>query len=134
MKLALVSPAAAREERRDRLRRDRAAAPPLRVVFPAVQELHLELNFESSNSSTPARQSHTLHPAARAFFEFPCPYAACDGQFDLSGAVNAALADPTHRAVGALECCGRRAHDSAAKQACQLRLVYGVTAIYHPST
>src|SRR5439155_1712700 len=39
MKLALLSPAAERQERRDRLRRDRAAALALREVFPAVQQL-----------------------------------------------------------------------------------------------
>lgn len=131
MKLALISPAAARQERRERARRERAAALALRVVFPAVQQLRLELSFESPSSNTPAMQSHTLHPAAHAFFEFPCPYADCDGQFNLTDAVNAALADPEHRTEGLLECCGRRAHDSAAKQACQLRLLYTVTATYH---
>ncbi len=134
MKLALVSPAAARQERRDRLRRDRAAALALRVVFPAVQQLRLELIFESTSSSTPAPQSHVLHPPARAFFEFPCPYADCDGQFDLTGAVNAALADPEHRAEGVLECSGKRARDFGSKQPCQLRLIYTVTATYQRDT
>jgi len=84
--------AAARQERMDRLRRDRAAALALRVAFPTVQHLRLELKFESTTSSTPTLQSHVLHPPARAFFEFPCPYADCDGQFDLTSAVKAALA------------------------------------------
>jgi len=128
MKLALVSAAAARQERRERLRRDRAAALTLRTVFPAVQQLRLELIFESTTSSTPAQQSHVLHPPARAFFEFPCPYADCDGQFDLTTAVNAAVADPTLRAEGMLECPGRRARDVGSKQACELRLIYTVTA------
>ena len=128
MKLALVSAAAARQERRERLRRDRAAALTLRTVFPAVQQLRLELVFESTSSSTPARQSHVLHPPARAFFEFPCPYADCDGQFDLTSAVNAAMTDPTLRAEGMLECVGRRARGVGAKQACELRLVYSVAA------
>ncbi len=130
MKLALVSPAAERQERRDRLRRDRAAALALRVVFPTVQQLRLELQFEGSASSTPAPQSHVLHPPARAFFEFPCPYADCDGQFDLTAAVNVALADPAHRAEGALECAGKRARHIGSKQPCQLRLIYTVTATY----
>ena len=128
MKLALVSPAAERQERRDRLRRDRAAAPALRVVFPALQQLRLELLFQGSTSSTPAPQSHVLHPPARAFFEFPCPYADCDGQFDLTAAVGAALADSEHWAEGALECSGKRAWHIGSKQPCQLRLIYTVTA------
>ena len=134
MKLALVSPAAKREERRDRLRHDRAAAPVLRVAFPTLRHLRLELQFEGSAPSTPAQQSHVLHPPARAFFEFCCPYADCDGRFDLTGAVNAALAHPAHRAEGTLECSGNRARHIGSKQPCQLRLIYTVTAAFQPDT
>src|SRR5437660_1877985 len=132
MKLALLSPAAERQEARDRLRRARAAALALREVFPAVQQLRLELLFQGSTSTTPAPQSHILHAPARAFFEFPCPYADCDGQFDLSAAVKAALADPAHRATGALGCSGQRAVRVGARQPCQLRLNYTVTATCQP--
>jgi hypothetical protein len=128
MKLAVTT--VARHERRERLRRERAAALALRVVYPTVAQLSLELMFESTTSSAPARQSHVLHPPARAFFEFPCPYADCDGQFDLTAAVNAALADPAHRAAGALECPGARARHIGSKEPCQLRLIYTVTATY----
>jgi hypothetical protein len=134
MKLALVSPAAERQERRERLRRDRAAALALRDVFPEVQQLRLELLFQGSTSTTPAMQSHTLHAAARAFFKFPCPYADCDGYFDLSAAIKAALADPAHRATGALGCSGTRAVRVGAKELCQLRLDYIVTATCQPDT
>ena len=123
--------AAARQERMDRLRRDRAAAQALRVAFPAVQHLRLELKFESTTSSTPTLQSHVLHPPPRAFFEFPCPYADCDGQFNLTNAVKAALADPAHQAAGVLECSGLRVRDYASKRPCQLHLIYTVTATYH---
>jgi len=132
VKLALVSPAAERQERRERLRRERTAAPPLREVFPTVQQLRLELMFEGSTSSTPAMQSHTLHAPARAFFEFPCPYADCDGHFDLSAAVKAALADPSRRASGMLGCSGKRAVRVGAKEPCQLRLKFMVTATCQP--
>jgi hypothetical protein len=128
------SSAAARQERRDRLRRDRAAAVALRVAFPAVQHLRLELKFESSSAKAPTLQSHVLHPPAQAFFEFACPYADCDGLFDLTGAVNAALGDPADRAAGELECSGLRPRDCASKQPCQLHLIYKVTATYHRDT
>jgi hypothetical protein len=126
--------AAARQERMERLRRDRAAAQALRVAFPAVQHLRLELKFESTTSSTPTLQSHVLHPPARAFFEFPCPYADCDGLFDLTSAVKAALADPAHQAAGVLECACLRVRDYASKRPCQLHLLYTVTATYHTDT
>ena len=52
------------------------------------------------------------------------------GQFDLDGAVRAALADPTHRAEGVLECHGSRGQDPASRRACLLQLTYKVTATY----
>jgi hypothetical protein len=128
------SNAVARQQRTDRLRRDRAAAVTLCIAFPAVKHLHLELKFESSSARAPTLQSHILHPPAQAFFEFQCPYADCDGYFDLRGAVNAALADPAHHAAGVLECSGLRPWDCASKRPCQLQLLYKVTATYHRDT
>jgi hypothetical protein len=134
MMVALASRAAEGEGRRERLRRSRAAAVALRVAFPAVERLRIELVFEGSSSTTPAPQSHVLHPPARAFFEFPCPYADCDGQFDLKAAVNAALTDATHRAQASLECPGKRTRHIGSKQPCQLRLFCTVEATYQPQT
>lgn len=128
MKLAALSVAAARQERTDRLRRDRAAALAIRAAFPAVEQLHLDLRFESATGTIPTAQSHIMHPPARAYFTYPCPYADCSGHFDLASAVSAAVAGPPHRTEGVLECTGVRARDHASKQPCQLRLVYTVIA------
>lgn len=125
-------PAVERQEHRDRLRRDRAVASVLRVAFPAIEQLRFEFKFQIASTSTPASQSHVFHPAAQAFFEFACPYANCNGQFDLGGAVNMALTDPAHQATGVLECHGARARDGGSNQPCQLRLMYTVTAIVQP--
>ena len=111
----------------DQLRRDRATASVLRAAFPAVQQLRIELKFEGPGSGVPTPQSHVLYPPARAFFEYPCPYSDCDGQFDLAGAVKAALADRAHRVEGVLACPGSRGHGTL-KRPCQLQLVYEVTA------
>jgi hypothetical protein len=134
MKLDLITPAAKRQERRERLRHGRATALALREVFPAVRQLRLDLIFRSPGPSTPAMQSHTLHAAAHAFFDFPCPYADCDGQFALGTAVRAALADPTHRAAGELECSGKRAVRAGASELCGLHLSYTVTASFQADT
>ena len=128
MRLTPLSAAATRQERADRLRRDRATALALRAAFPTVQQLRLELKFEGPSPNTPAAQSHVLHPPAQAFFTYPCPYADCDGQFDLTAAVSAALASPSHQAEGVLECSGVRARDHAFKQPCLLHLAYTVIA------
>lgn len=123
-----MTAAAAREERTERLRRDRAAAQALRTAFPSVQQLRLDMHFEGTAPNTPTPQTHVLYPPARAFFAFPCPYADCDGQFDLTAAVNAALADPSHRADAVLECSGERIGDRASRQPCLLRLQLRITA------
>jgi hypothetical protein len=103
----------------------------LRAAFPAVQQLRIELKFEGRGSDVPtAPQSHALYPSAAAFFEYSCPYWDCDGQFDLSGAVKAALADAAHRAEGQLECQGSRVGDRASKRPCLLQLIYKVTATF----
>ena len=126
--MRLAPAAATRQERMDQLRRDRATASALRAAFPAVQQLRIELKFEGPGSSVPTPQSHVLYPPARAFFEYPCPYSDCDGQFDLAGAVKAALADATHRVEGVLACHGSRGHERAIRRPCQLQLVYEVSA------
>lgn len=130
MKLALVSPAIERQQRRERWRRERAAALALREVYPRVLQLRLDLLFQGSTLNNPAPQSHTLHAPARAFFEFPCPYADCDGHFDLGAAVKAAVCDPMRRAVGELRCSGKRAVRVGGKEFCQLLLGYTVTATF----
>lgn len=124
------SPLASGQERAERFRRERAAARALRVAFPTIQQLRLELTFESPAPNTPVPQSHILHPAARAYFAFPCPYADCDGAFDLTVAVSAALADETGRARGALECGGQRPEQHSSRRACKLHLRYAITATY----
>lgn len=130
MKLALTSPAAERQKRRERLRRDRAAALTLREVYPAVLQLRADLLFQGSALNNPASQSHTLHAPARAFFEFPCPYADCDGRFDLGAAVKTAVCDPARRAAGVLRCPGKRPVRVGDKESCQLLLGYTVTATF----
>jgi hypothetical protein len=122
----------ARQQRYDRLRRDRAAAQAIRSAYPTIVTLRLDLHFEAAETRVPADQVHVMHPPARAFFEFPCPYADCDGQFNLSDAVGAALGSAKKASAGAgvLECTGLRAKDHAGRQACRLHLHYTITPEY----
>jgi hypothetical protein len=101
-------------------------------MFPAVEQLRFELSFEGGTVSTPVPQSHVLHPPARAYFSFRCPYADCDGLFKLAAAVQAVVEDPAHRIEGVLECPGSRASDFASKLPCQLRLHFALTAVCAP--
>lgn len=128
VRLNAHKPAAA-ESRGERLRRSRAAALALGATFPGVQQLRLELTFEGAAAHTPAAQSHQLYPPARAFFEFPCPYADCDGQFDLTDVVRRAVVDHAHASCGTIVCAGHRALGLSSKQPCRLQLIYSVTAL-----
>ena len=119
----------AHQQRMDQLRRARGAAASLRVAFPTIQQLRVELEFTGTNANPPGSQSYVLHPPARAFFTYPCPYANCDGQFELSHAVNAALDDPSLRTEGILECAGRRAQKHDSNHPCKLRLLYTISAM-----
>jgi len=121
--------AATRRGRMDQLRHDWAAARVLRAAFPTVQQLRIELKFAEPGLSAPTPQSHVLYPPARAFFEYPCPYSDCTGQFDLAGAVTAAMSNATHQAKGMLECGGSRGGDHS-RRPCLLRVVYEVTASF----
>ena len=133
MRLGQARGAPTRQDRSSQLRRDREAAPKLRAMFPAVEQLRFELSFEGGTVSTPVPQSHVLHPPSRAYFSFPCPYADCDGRFELAAAVRAAVEDPSHRIEGVLECAGSRASDFASKPPCQLRLHFTLTAVCSPA-
>ena len=130
MRLSSSSPAALRQERAERLRRDRAATLTLREAFPAVEQLRLELKFEGAAPNLPADQSHVLHPPARAFFAFPCPHADCDGQFDLTAAAGAVLMKEAAGVQGVLKCPGQRLDRRASRVPCELELHFTVSVTY----
>jgi len=127
MRFAPATPT--RRGRMDQLRHDWAAARVMRAAFPTVQHLRIELRFAEPGSSAPTPQSHLLYPPARAFFAYPCPYSDCNGQFNLAGAVTAAISNATHQAGGAFECGGSRGGDHS-KRPCLLRVAYEVTASF----
>jgi hypothetical protein len=133
MRLGQARGGAMRQDRYSQLHRDREAAPKLRTKFPVVEQLRFELRFEGGGPATPVPQSHVLHPPARAYFSFPCPYADCDGRFELAAAAHAAVEDPSHRIDGVLECTGSRVSDFRSKPLCQLRLHFTLTAVCSPA-
>ena len=127
--MRLAAAAATRRERMDQLRHDRAAAGVLRTVLPTLQQLRIELQFSGPDASPPTPQLHVLYPPARAFFEYPCPYADCSGLFDLADAVRMAMSNTLHRAHGVLVCAGSRGGDHASGRPCLLRVAYEVSAL-----
>ena len=132
MRLAAPTPnsEAARRQRHERLRRDRAAAEAISSAYPKIATLGLELHFEGPDARVPTDQVHVMHPPARAFFEFSCPYSDCDGQYSLGDAVRAALATSRKSSTGVLECSGTRVKDHSGRQPCKLHLHYTITPHY----
>lgn len=125
------NPEAARRDRLERLRRDRIAAQPLRRVYPRMAQLRLEFSFDDGSALPPASQLHTLHPPAAAFFRFPCPFADCDGQFDLTAEVAEAAGLKAPREVTRrFECQGVRARDRLTGHRCGLKLECTITPEY----
>jgi hypothetical protein len=100
----------------------------LRSAFPEVERLRIELSFVDASSISPASQVHTLYPAARAFFTYRCPHSDCNGEFELADIIRTAVSDGMHEAHGALLCTGVRPGERGSKRACQLRLVYAISA------
>jgi hypothetical protein len=121
-----VSASASRRAQRDF---DRQRAQPMRSVYPAADRVRIDLIFKDQIQPVPSPQSHTLYPAARAFFRFACPRTDCDGEFDLSAPV-ATVLNPTARGQGAasghLSCEGMRWRDSVHRQVCGVELDYKI--------
>jgi hypothetical protein len=126
MKLEAPKLRQARLQRQEIWRRARATSPTLRGIFPRVELLKIELKFVDHMAHTPADQTHTMHPAAQAFFSFPCPYADCDGAYDLAAAVKEVVASSAHQCEGDVHCTGHRVRDGNNGQACGLKLHYVV--------
>ena len=81
-------------------------------------------DFRDTATSPPGAQSHAVHPGARAFFEFLCPHADCDGTFDLSAAVNSVMRDESSHADGTLDCKGTRPRPGLMKGPCGVSVRY----------
>jgi hypothetical protein len=127
MKLAYASAANARVQMRERQRRDRLATPALRTRFPQFSSVRFDFEFSDSGPFTPAPLATVMHPPACAYFFFPCPYADCDGEFNLTAPVaELAKEDDAHR-DGHLKCSGHRTGDKG-RVPCQLTVEYHIEA------
>ena len=121
-------------QRREQLLRERSRSAPLRGVYPAVEQLQIELIFSDLSRHTPSPQRHTLYPPAPAFFRFACPCADCDADFDLMPFV-ANLLDgvpgcqrPTTLS-GQISCRGVRLRDRDGSNACSMQLEFKLLAV-----
>jgi hypothetical protein len=128
MKFAQTTAGRGRGQTHERQRRDRALTASMRELFPDLASLRLEFDFSDDGPFTPVPQVTVLHPAARAYFVFPCPYSHCDGEFDLAPAIKAMTRQAHTRCEGELQCGGHRGADGRPDGRCGLMLEYIVQA------
>jgi hypothetical protein len=126
---------AARLRRRELWQRDRAQSEPMRSAWPQVEQLRVELSFRDATTVImPSAQSHVLNPPSRAFFRFPCPYADCDGEYDLAGVVTSTLGAHRAQAASQLRCEGVRPRNRLSGDRCGLALEFRLLAQYADAT
>lgn len=119
-------PSAVRE-REDRLRAGRAAAQTLRRVSPSVIFVDVQLRFLPATAPAHVAQSFVLHPAAKAYFAYPCPYGDCSGIYHLDVEASRAIAREKARVSGTLECTGMRSRIGQSREHCGLEVRYMIT-------
>ncbi|HUQ09877.1 MAG TPA: hypothetical protein VM146_06130 [Steroidobacteraceae bacterium] len=128
MKFAYSKAGNGRSQMRERQRRDRARTPILRARFPQFGALRLEFDFRDAGPFTPAPQVAVLHPPAPAYFVFPCPYSDCDGEFDLTSAIDTMASEDQQQCEGQMRCAGHRSFEGSAGMPCALTLEFQVAA------
>jgi hypothetical protein len=115
-------------DRAELLRKRRADAATLREAAPGTALLKIQLDFLPLSAPPHVAQAFVLYPAARAFFEYPCPYGDCDGIFDVSAEAKRAFGRDKSGVTGTVECSGMRSRDGLQKQPCGLRVSYSISA------
>jgi len=120
-----------RQAQEDR-RRAILSSRTLREVSPQVEQVLVELSFvDQSEMEHYSPQTHTFHPAATAFFEFPCPSSVCTGGgFDLGRVVSSLIARGGQQTSGILDCMGQQSADQYDSHPALLQLHYRLTVSY----
>ena len=117
MKFTTVGPEGARNLLREKQRRNRMAAKELRVQFPELASIRIDFAFSDE----------TTQPPARAYFVYPCPYASCNGEFDLAATVtDVAKQQETAEHAGHTRCKGERVRGRQGKTPCDLDVKYSI--------
>jgi hypothetical protein len=119
-------------DRAELLRKRRSDAATLREASPGTALLRIQLDFLPLSAPPHVAQAFVLYPAARAFFEYPCPYGDCDGIYDFSAEAKRALGHEKKSITGTVECSGMRSRDGTQKQPCGLRVSYSISVELAP--
>jgi len=125
MRATSSGPEGARNLLLEKQRRNRMAAKELRVQYPQFATIRVDFVFDDAGAQPPAAQSIVLHPPARAYFVYPCPYASCSGELDLAANVDHIAEQGKARAAGHARCNGER-QGRHGKGPCDLHIEYSI--------
>jgi hypothetical protein len=114
-------------DRRDVLRKARAAAPTLSTACPEASVVRVELAFETDSQPAHAAQAFTIYPPAKAHFVYACPFGDCDGAYDLNPVAFGALQAGKRKTRGTLTCSGHRSRKGQSDSPCGLAATYSIT-------
>jgi len=117
-------------DRREELRKARAAAPTLRVVCPEAAVVRVELSFQAESLMAQGGQAFSIYPAAKAHFVYPCPFGDCDGAYDLNEVVIGSLQAGKRKTRGTLTCTGHRSRNGKSGSPCELVASYSITVSF----
>ena len=95
------------------------------MQYPQFATIRVDLVFDDEVSQPPAPQSIVLHPPARAYFVYPCPYAGCSGELDLAANVDDIAEQGKARTAGRTKCNGQRPGRQG-KGPCDLHIKYSI--------
>ena len=115
-------------DRAELIRKRRADSSTVRETSPNTERVSVVLEFLPIAAPPHVAQSFFLYPAARAFFEYPCPYGDCDGIYDVGTAATQVLSGAKRKVAGVVECTGNRSRDGKPNQPCGLQLSYAISA------
>jgi hypothetical protein len=104
--------------------------PALKVAFPNVRELRIELAFDAESGWEASPQVHILHPPSRSTFRYPCPFAGCSGSFDLEFPVSTLLRTGKSGTSFVSSCSGVRPEDRSTGKSCGVCVRYRVDVVY----
>jgi len=118
------------QRQRELRQRSYQAAPSVAELFPALEELAVELRFVDPDGKVrPSPFTRIFVPDMQAFFEFQCPLRECSGGgFDLSQEIPRALGKGTSADHAVIRCKGRRDRPSSDEKHCLLELKFELTA------
>lgn len=126
MRLSPKRKAPSPSDRRDELRKARAAAPTLRMACPDAALVRVELAFPEELRPPHAPQAFSVYPPAKAHFVYACPFGDCDGVYDLNEIAFGTLQAGKRKVRGTLTCTGHRARNGKSGCPCELAATYSI--------